>query len=258
MMLRSSCLVLYWTGVWLLPRASHALAAWSPYATTGSTTTRSTTSSALSAHNHNAALHGESATTTTETPLAADVNTNNNIKTIDVLSLASIRSTLIRQEETIIFALIERAQYRLNQIVYDQGGFGSLGTPVGSTPVDDDNDQELSFLEYMLVGTEALHCGVRRYTSPEEHAFFPERLPGGPMEALPSIQYPQDLLSSDGGASAVNFNKKLLRTYVQTIAPSLAKRGDDEQHGSTVLADIAVLQALSRRIHYGKFVAESK
>mmetsp|Transcript_15425 Transcript_15425/g.17155 ORF Transcript_15425/g.17155 Transcript_15425/m.17155 type:complete len:175 (-) Transcript_15425:812-1336(-) len=34
--------------------------------------------------------------------------------------------------------------------------------------------------------------------------------------------------------------------------------GDDEQHGSTVLADITVLQALSRRVHYGKFVAESK
>jgi chorismate mutase len=34
--------------------------------------------------------------------------------------------------------------------------------------------------------------------------------------------------------------------------------GDDEQHGSTSLCDIAVLQALSRRVHYGKFVAESK
>lgn len=40
--------------------------------------------------------------------------------------------------------------------------------------------------------------------------------------------------------------------------PSVAKKGDDEQHGSTVLADIAVLQALSKRVHYGKFVAESK
>lgn len=40
--------------------------------------------------------------------------------------------------------------------------------------------------------------------------------------------------------------------------PSITKSGDDEQHGSTVLADIVVLQALSRRIHYGKFVAESK
>lgn len=42
------------------------------------------------------------------------------------------------------------------------------------------------------------------------------------------------------------------------MVPSIAKKGDDEQHGSTVLSDIVVLQALSRRVHYGKFVAESK
>ena len=34
--------------------------------------------------------------------------------------------------------------------------------------------------------------------------------------------------------------------------------GDDSQHGSAVLADVSVLQALSKRVHYGKFVAESK
>jgi hypothetical protein len=73
------------------------------------------------------------------------------IKTRDLLSLESIRSTLIRQEETIIFALIERSQFRHNPIVYQRGGFGNLGLPLGSTPVDDDT--ELSFLEYMLVGT---------------------------------------------------------------------------------------------------------
>lgn len=181
---------------------------------------------------------------------------DDHIKTMDVFSLDSIRSSLIRQEETIIFALIERAQFRENSIVYRKGGFGHLGTPVGSTPVDD--DEELSFLEYMLVGTEALHCGVRRYTSPEEHAFFPERLPPGPMDALPSLQYPQDLLSPVGGASSLNFNKKLLQIYIDSIVPSVSKKGDDEQHGSTILCDIAALQALSRRVHYGKFVAESK
>lgn len=177
------------------------------------------------------------------------------ITTKDVLSLDSIRSSLIRQEETIIFALIERAQFRVNEIVYWKGGFGSLGTPAGSTPVE---HEELSFLEYMLVGTEALHCGVRRYTSPEEHSFFPERLPPAPMVALPSLQYNEDLLSSVGGANKVNFNKRLLQRYIDVIVPAVCKKGDDEQHGSTVLCDIAALQALSRRVHYGKFVAESK
>jgi chorismate mutase len=178
------------------------------------------------------------------------------VKTADVLSLDSIRSTLIRQEETIIFALIERSQFRQNAIVYIKGGMGDLGTPTGSTPVD--NAEMLSFLEFMLIGTEALHCGVRRFTSPEEHAFFPDRLPKKIMDALDELDYPSDLLSSIGGASDVNFNPILLQKYIDFIVPSIAIEGDDEQHGSTVLCDIAVLQALSRRVHYGKFVAESK
>jgi chorismate mutase len=194
---------------------------------------------------------------TTRLAMSTDhVKAEEKIKTVDVLSLESIRSTLIRQEETIIFALIERAQFRQNPIAYERGGFAGLGTPVGVTPVE--TDEELSFLEYMLIGTEALHCRSRRYTSPEEHPFFPDRLPGGPMEALPKLQYPKDLLSAEGGASELNFNHVLLDKYIDIIVPSLSKRGDDEQHGSSVLCDIAVLQALSRRVHYGKFVAESK
>lgn len=185
-------------------------------------------------------------------------STEENLKTVDVLSLESIRSTLIRQEETIIFALIERAQFRQNSIVYRKGGFGQLGDPIGYEATTKANGaEELSFLEHLLVGTEALHCGVRRYTSPEEHPFFPERLPSGPMDALPQLQYP-DLLSPLGGASELNFNKVLLQKYIDIIVPQVAKAGDDEQHGSTVLCDIAALQALSRRVHYGKFVAESK
>lgn len=46
--------------------------------------------------------------------------------------------------------------------------------------------------------------------------------------------------------------------YLNIIVPAITTKGDDEQYGSTVLADISVLQALSKRIHYGKFVAESK
>jgi chorismate mutase len=182
------------------------------------------------------------------------------VKTSDVLSLDSIRNTLIRQEETIIFALIERAQFRHNAICYQKGAMGQLGIPPGSARADvQDDGSELpqSFLEYMLVGTEALHCGARRYTSPEEHAFFPKRLPSGIMDALEELDYP-NLLSSIGGACDVNFNPILLEKYINVIVPAVSVAGDDEQHGSTVLCDIALLQALSRRVHYGKFVAESK
>ena len=73
------------------------------------------------------------------------------VKTSDVLSLDSIRSTLIRQEETIIFAIIERAQYRQNSIVYEKGGFPDL---VLSNIGKEDMEQDpISFLEYMMIGT---------------------------------------------------------------------------------------------------------
>jgi chorismate mutase len=96
---------------------------------------------------------------------------------------------------------------------------------------------------------------MRRYTSPEEAPFFPHRLPEGPVKNLPKLDYPE-ILAPD--ASHVNFNHILLQKYIDTIVPSLTTSGDDEQHGSCTLCDIAALQALSRRVHYGKFVAESK
>jgi chorismate mutase len=102
---------------------------------------------------------------------------------------------------------------------------------------------------------EVLHLKVRRYTSPEEQAFFPDRLPSGPVKSLPKLDYPE-ILSPE--AEEINFNQILLQKYIDTVVPSLATPGDDEQHGSCTLSDIAALQALSRRVHYGKFVAESK
>lgn len=175
------------------------------------------------------------------------------VSTKDVLSLESIRSSLIRQEETIVFALIERSQYRTNPIVYQKGGFGDLGTPLGATPTDD--DELLSFCEYMMLGTEILHWSVRRYTSPEENAFFPERLPkDDSKQILSPLDYPSLLDESIDN----NFSSILYKRYVSEILPSIALEGDDEQHGSSALGDINVLQALSKRVHYGKFVAESK
>ena len=94
------------------------------------------------------------------------------------LSLPNIRDSLIRQEDTIIFALIERAQFAHNEAVYQPDGipvpeFAACG-------------QRYSFLEYFLRKTEALHGSIRRYTSPDEQAFFPEDLP--PL-VLPAIEY---------------------------------------------------------------------
>jgi chorismate mutase len=42
------------------------------------------------------------------------------------------------------------------------------------------------------------------------------------------------------------------------LLPEIAIHGDDGNYGSSAMYDVMILQALSRRIHYGKFVAESK
>mmetsp|Transcript_26180 Transcript_26180/g.57964 ORF Transcript_26180/g.57964 Transcript_26180/m.57964 type:complete len:327 (-) Transcript_26180:208-1188(-) len=164
------------------------------------------------------------------------------VSTSDIFSLDSIRSTLIRQEETIIFALIERAQYRRNYDIYDAKK-NNLRNVYGAP---------LSFLEWMLIETEKLHAKVRRYTSPEEHAFYEELLP---LPILSEIQFPQLLVVNK---SDVNVNAEIMRWYTGKIVDRLAIAGDDEQHGSSVLCDINALQSISRRIHFGKFVAESK
>ena len=103
---------------------------------------------------------------------------------------------------------------------------------------------------------EALHSIVRRYESPEEHAFFPSRMQKR-SNSLSELDYP-NLLSNDSAINKLNWNKVLYDKYISVIVPAIADKGDDEQHGSTVLADIAALQALSKRIHFGKFGAESK
>eukprot|EP00903_Cladosiphon_okamuranus_P009142 g8735.t1 len=160
-------------------------------------------------------------------------------------SLESVRGSLIRQEETIIFALIEREQFRCNTAIYTDRTFR-----VNRSDAADIYGRDASFLEYMLSETEKLHARVRRYMSLEELAFFPMFLP---EPILPPLDFPRLLAPND-----VNVNDQILSRYVSEIVPMICEPGDDEQHGSSVVCDVNALQALSRRVHLGKFVAESK
>ncbi|CAG8521016.1 3766_t:CDS:2 [Funneliformis caledonium] len=99
----------------------------------------------------------------------------------DCISLPKLRDTLIRLEDTIIFALIERAQYSINKNIYVPGMY----------KYEQSNGFDGSFLEYFLSEVEKVH-------------------------------------------------------------------GDDQNYGSAATRDVECLQALSQRIHYGKFVAEAK
>ncbi|XP_044977144.1 chorismate mutase 1, chloroplastic-like isoform X1 [Hordeum vulgare subsp. vulgare] len=156
-----------------------------------------------------------------------------------ILTLDSIRTSLIRLEDSIIFGLLERAQYCYNADTYDSSSFHVDG--FGG-----------SLVEFMVRETEKLHAKVGRYKSPDEHPFFPEDLP---ETLLPPIQYPTVLHPI---ADSININKEIWKMYFDEVIPRLVKEGSDGNSGSSALCDTTCLQALSKRIHYGKFVAEAK
>ncbi|KAJ4884256.1 hypothetical protein Rs2_34349 [Raphanus sativus] len=135
------------------------------------------------------------------------------------LTLDSISHSLIRQEDSIIFNLLERAQYRYNADTYEEDAFAMEGF-------------QGSLVEFIVRETEQLHAKVDKYKSPDEHPFFPQCLPDA-EPILPPIQYPQVLHQC---AHSISINKKVWNMYFKHILPRLI---------------------LPKRIHYGKFVAEA-
>jgi len=160
------------------------------------------------------------------------------------LDLANIRFQLIRLEDTITFHLIERVQFPLNRTIYVPG---ALKIP----------NSDLSFLDWTLREHERLQSLIRRYESPDEYPFFPDALQ---TPILQPLNYPKILHPNN-----VNVTQRIKEHYIETFLPAACPdfgredRGEaQENYGSSALCDIACLQALSRRIHFGKFVAESK
>jgi len=179
----------------------------------------------------------------------------------DPLDLDRIRGILTRLEDTIIFALIERAQFAHNPKAYERGAFQELK----------DIGFEGSWLEWFLKETESFQAKARRFTSPDEYPFTP--IAELPASVLKPLQYPAVLYPNK-----VNVNASIASFYVRSIVPRICRRatvtlatlkrangiaGDDEyeddgNYGSAAVIDVEVLQAISKRVHYGKFVSESK
>lgn len=118
-------------------------------------------------------------------------------------------------------------------------------------------NSNLSLFDWMLREQEIIQSRVRRYQSPDEYPFFPDALE---EPILQPLQYPRILHQND-----VNLNKRIKEEYIQNFLPKACRqfgredRGEaQENYGSAATCDVACLQALSRRIHFGKFVAESK
>lgn len=148
-------------------------------------------------------------------------------------------------EDTITFHLIERVQFPLNRTIYIPGGI-------------DIPHSTLSLFDWILSEQERLHSLVRRYQAPDEYPFFPSALE---KPILKPLSYPAAL-----HPNTVDVNQKLKDSYINHILPTACAkfegrpdRGESQEHyGSAATCDVPCLQALSRRIHYGKFVAESK
>lgn len=152
------------------------------------------------------------------------------------LGLGDLRGELVRQEVTILFAFIERAQFARNAAMYAPGGVAVEGF-------------EGSFFDYMLRETERLHALAGRYAHCEEHPFTPD---------LPAPLVNAERYTAIVRPSGINANDLLRAGYFEQIVPALCADTDDGDYGSSATCDIQCLQALSRRIHYGEHIAEAK
>ncbi|KAH9480401.1 putative chorismate mutase [Psilocybe cubensis] len=177
----------------------------------------------------------------------------------DPLSLDRIRSVLVRLEDTIIFSLIERAQFAHNPRMYQKDAFKEL-TDLGFHG---------SWLEWFLKEIETFHAKARRYTSPDEYPFSSDL----PAPVLPLLDFPKILYPNK-----INANPSILSFYTNAIVPRITRRAtlslaaqkrahgitgsaefeDDGNYGSAATLDVEILQSISKRVHYGKFVSESK
>ncbi len=162
------------------------------------------------------------------------------IRAMDRFELTHIAAILEGLEETIIFKLIDRAQFAHNAVVYepDQSGFeGADGA---------------SLLHLRLLRNETMDAEFGRFHVPEERPFMtglpaPKRKIVLPINGLHVVDY-----------DAVNMTPQILASYLDLI-PKICLPGDDGHYGSSVEHDVAALQAVARRIHFGAFyVAESK
>lgn len=148
-------------------------------------------------------------------------------------NLNEVRNRLEALEETIVFRILDRAQFKYNSIVYTKDAF--------SLPNSHEN---LSFLDYTHKSTEQIYAKLGRFNVVEEKPFFT-------VKSTNSDQFPVN-------SNEINLTAQIHKYYSNFLRISL-ENDDDGEYVNTVEADIALLLAVSKRIHYGAFyVAECK
>ncbi|MCX7788442.1 MAG: chorismate mutase [Spirochaetes bacterium] len=152
---------------------------------------------------------------------------------MDELSLDRIASVLEGLEETILYKLIDRIQFKRNEPVYQPGESGFPG-------------ETASLFELRLRHQEEMDSIFGRFMVPEERPFTmnlppPKRKRIDPDSPLHIPDY-----------NLVNLTSYILADYFNLL-PHICPPGDDGHYGSSCEHDVYALQAISRRIHYGAF-----
>lgn len=159
---------------------------------------------------------------------------------MEALDLEYIASRLQALEETIIFAVLERIQFRHNPTCYRPGKSGF--------PDRDDK----SLFDLRLIVHEQMDSRFGRYLFPEERPVN-VGLPGA-ERAIPEARFP---LAIDD-FNRINLSREISEGYLAFL-PGVCEPGQDGQYGSCIERDLIALQAMIRRVHYAAFyVAESK
>lgn len=151
-----------------------------------------------------------------------------------------IAARLSGLEETIIARFLDRAQFCENKVAYEKGKSGFEG------------GGDASLFELRLRYQEEMDAVFGRFCVPEERPFYRDLPPPRRKVHLPDY----GLGVTD--YNTVNLMPQIVEAYLAAI-PSFCVAGDDGQYGSSVEHDVMVLQAISRRVHFGAyFVAEAK
>jgi chorismate mutase len=157
-----------------------------------------------------------------------------------MMKLTIIAAKLEGLEETIIHKLIDRAQFHVNNIVYQHGKSGFEG------------EHTQSLLQIRLRYQEEMDAQFGRYRQPEERPFCKNLSESKRFVSIP------DLGLNIDDFDKVNLTAEILSSYIDLVT-KICPPGDDKQYGSTVVTDVYALQAIAERIHYGAlYVAECK
>ncbi|XP_050884672.1 chorismate mutase 2 isoform X2 [Lathyrus oleraceus] len=140
----------------------------------------------------------------------------------DEYTLESVRESLIRQEDTIIFSLIERARFPLNSPTYERN-YSSIPNFSGS------------LFDFILHQTEDIQAKTGRYMNPEENPYEEKLSPS----IVSHYNFSQFLYPA---AASININKKIRKVYFNNILPLFIAFGNDGNYAQTAANDLSILQ----------------